>query len=440
MKAAGYVIAALFVLLIVAGLILLSVRSRADRRSQAQTLSDGTVLQIEAVTFGQTHRFETGRAWQRWLQQHAPFLAKVFIRKPTMAMSSTSSTQHETAMIWLNRHDPVTGRYLAPDWDRFEVIDDHGCRFHIGGWGSSYAGGPQNFNVSHVSAEVFPRRQSHFRFLAKTHDGEEAECQIVNPAPSLVASNWTPEPLPITRADGDVEITLRRIQLLQGTESPWPRTDFEVTQNGIPTREWDDRQVRFIDPMGNTSWNLLCTNEPAWKVSVQLYRTAEAKFAEEEIWRLPKVRVPKAGEGLTMRRETNLNGVALSVAAFAGTGTHVVSNGIFIRSNPIVAGSTWSTSSGSENGVPYEITTTARKTPFLWVRVSGLKQNERVLVRAREEAGTVFAADNTGSSGNLHLFAFKQPIEVDEVDLELIVNKPRTAEFIVQPPMVSTRR
>src|SRR5262249_9050084 len=86
---------------------------------------------------------------------------------------------------------------------------------------------------------------------------------ITNPAPAAV-QNWTPELLPVTKSEGDLEGTLTK--LVAGAPSPYregelPLTNdpanqcvhvnFEFRDNGQPTTNWAPWPVLTSDAAGN---------------------------------------------------------------------------------------------------------------------------------------------------------------------------------------------
>ena len=94
-------------------------------------------------------------------------------------------------------------------------------------------------------------------------DISKGEFVITNLAPAA-AANWTPEPLPVTRSDGDLEVTLTK--LVAGAPLPFrqgehPLTNepanqcvhlnFDFRQNGQPTTNWEPWPVSTSDATGN---------------------------------------------------------------------------------------------------------------------------------------------------------------------------------------------
>jgi len=413
-------------LLIIAGATVFALVALRGSRRLSHTMLDGTVVTVEAMTLGKSHAFTADKAWRRWLRRSVPF-TRTFLKDDGFGTVRTS-TENDALVFWISHFDPKTGKYLDPKWEEFDVTDEHGCKFRINGWGTSHG---RNLIVSHIAAEVFPRRQGKFRLHLRTRDSRNAQFEIENPVRASLPA-WTAEPLPSTRTNGDLTIVLERVRLRGPLGNSYVSTEFVVRRDGSPTKDWDEKSVRLMDATGNQSATFLCTNEPAWKVSANFYRTPAALFSESEIWRVPKVRVPAEGEGLSLQRTGAIGSVQISLVAFAGAGKFETSNGVFIASSPDAKEESVGTSG--------DIMHVSAKGPFLLLQVAGLANEERLLIRGRDETGNVAAAQNYSRSGAMHVSRFDKPIEASVVDLEFIVNKPRHAEFIVKPPMLESRR
>jgi len=112
---------------------------------------------------------------------------------------------------------------------------------------------------------AFPRWDKEMLARVKPYGAavSKGEFVITNPAPAAL-ENWTPEPLPATRSDGDLEVTLTK--LVAGAPVPYrqgehPLTNepanlcvhlnFDFRQNGRPTTNWGPWPVVTSDATGN---------------------------------------------------------------------------------------------------------------------------------------------------------------------------------------------
>ena len=118
---------------------------------------------------------------------------------------------------------------------------------------------------------AFPRWDNEFLARVKLYRGavSKEEFVISNPAPVTV-TNWTPEPLPITKSAGDLEVTL--IKLVAGAPNPFfqgehplandpanqcVHLNFDFRQNGLPATNWYPWPVLTCDAAGNRARGLI---------------------------------------------------------------------------------------------------------------------------------------------------------------------------------------
>src|SRR5690348_17720261 len=88
------------------------------------TLPDGTIVRIEAMTFGKEHSFSLDPIrdkLRRWL----PKPCHRFLGKPVS--SSKMQTGVDSLVIWVTRLDPAAGSTPQAEWHY--MSDQHGCKF-----------------------------------------------------------------------------------------------------------------------------------------------------------------------------------------------------------------------------------------------------------------------------------------------------------------------
>jgi len=112
---------------------------------------------------------------------------------------------------------------------------------------------------------AFPRWDNEMLARVKPYGAaiSKGEFVITNPAPAVI-KNWSPESLPVTKSDGDLEVTLTK--LVAGAPSPYrqgeqPLTNdpanqcvhlsFNFRQNGQPTTNWSPWPVFTSDAADN---------------------------------------------------------------------------------------------------------------------------------------------------------------------------------------------
>src|SRR5208282_5639335 len=117
-------------------------------------------------------------------------------------------------------------------------------------YGRNYSGGRQGNGVVAVQFDAFPRRQGKFyvRVQEQSNSGQEMSDQkfvVSNPTHGSSAK-WTADPLPSTKNDDDVSVTLTK--LVAGADMPFQRNQdsaddaankgvqatFHIERNGKP--------------------------------------------------------------------------------------------------------------------------------------------------------------------------------------------------------------
>lgn len=206
---------------------------------QVIQLEDGTKLTFLGVTTG---------TWQM-----APGYEN-------LATANRLYTPDRPSVIWiLAEHEPAK-------WPSFELlISDKaqtGCVNLEKSTGSRVRDG---VDIQGFVMHAYPRWDKEMLARVKPYRAPIAKGEFVltNPAPVAV-EHWTPEPLPATKSDGDLEV--RMTKLVAGAPFPYrqgehPLTndpanqcvhlDFDFRENGQPTTNWHPWRVFTSDATGN---------------------------------------------------------------------------------------------------------------------------------------------------------------------------------------------
>jgi hypothetical protein len=201
-----------------------------------------------------------------------------------------------------------------------------------------------NNRIVGLEFSAFPRRQGKFLLAIQenSNGGQEMSDHkfvIRNPARGPF-TQWTPDPLPSTRDDDDVSVTLTK--LVAGADMPYQRdqddpddpmnkgvqADFQVERNGKPVTIWQPVSVVTTDATGNSVNGYISGNqwqdnsdtatyqyglwpdEPAWKIKFEF--SQQSDFADNELWKVQNLPVV-AGKQQEMynyggnRRQTSTN-------------------------------------------------------------------------------------------------------------------------------------
>lgn len=281
--------------------------------ARVQPLPDGSSIRIQAVQYGTNHsQINLERRW-RFL---APFISERWAAKLGIMRGGISGSFPFSQFAVYTLREPHLG-----SMDISAVaVDSGGSGFECQQLVACILG--TNAIQQSWLLPVFPRREKQFVFrlhcrTTNNSTSKAVEFSIRNPLRGPFPT-WPPEPLPVTKTNGDVAVTL--IELETGFRLPvtlhddmWAEvTSCKVTlQVGktIGTNDaWRVRSVELADATGNRwkpqGWRTNdCTvvslrdgevitlrgalpfDEPAWKVRVELSQTTNypSRFVEFQV-------------------------------------------------------------------------------------------------------------------------------------------------------------
>lgn len=206
---------------------------------QVIELDDGTKLTLLGVTTG--------------TRQMAPGYEN-------LATANWLYTPNRPSVVW------ILAEHEAGKWPSYELlISDEaktGCVNLEKSTGSHVRDG---VDIQGFLMRAFPRWDKEMLARVKPYGAavSKGEFVITNPAPAAV-ENWTPEALPVTRSDGDLEVTLTKLVAgapLPNRQGEHPLSNepanqcvhlnFDFRQNGQPTTNWAPWPVFTSDAAGN---------------------------------------------------------------------------------------------------------------------------------------------------------------------------------------------
>jgi hypothetical protein len=346
--ALGLIVVAAFV---AAALLLLN-RGPADEVGVVRRLPDGSTLELRHIAFttNYTYRYQGGNRLQRFIAPVVPPFLKKWLLPQWSGSMGWGNTDTNLFAITVNHSD-------AANWssglNRLVVFDDQGNSFDAA-MGASTTAQPSEY-VHGWQIRTFPRRSETLglRFLAKTPDSSwtnAAEFRIRNPAFKNFPQ-WTPEPWPTTKRDGNLAVTLSEFQCggrMSGnrgkgdeqTAARKTRIVFTFAGNGRPVDNWRVQKLTLSDATGNHwfpyldfvkqdfDWTTngtveffgaLWSGENAWKLDVECVRTAG--FSAEELWEAPPIQLPAFGQITDLTNNWQNDGVAVRLVALASPNT-----------------------------------------------------------------------------------------------------------------------
>jgi hypothetical protein len=446
------------------GLMALLVKPAAPKLAAGvvgHTLRDGTILVVEHVSAGTRHDFT------RELPG-AGGAINLFSNLGSSYHSTTHITQDNAIVVWMSRRDPLTGQPLDFDWwkktvavdeNGWEVEDGNPSRISYTRNGSSGIGGsrpfarlaPDNYSGIVVHSEFPMLRATRGKIHLTVYDDLEeivGEFDVSVPATGVAIPAWNPQPVPITRRDGDLSVRLASLELRedhyddgQGEKRRHvqfsPR--FEFTRDDVPAPEWSLHSVDWFDPLGNrgSTWSpRLSPFEAAWKIELKAWRGPDATFDPTEEWHVTGLKLPAAGAGEAIGQSQLVQGALIDLVAL-GDGAVRYTDRVTSNANGtssytgFVEQASFDISVGTDSGV--RTTTISTEMSHLIVRVARLSEDDRLLLRVKDDQGRSVPAQEA-QVGDRRFYMLSTAHDAQSLDVTVIVSKSRRFEFFVAPP------
>jgi hypothetical protein len=277
-------------------------------RPQVITLKDGTKLTLVAVSYGKHHVFKGIKTTSSGLHGR-------------LAVDTTN----QTLVVWI-KSERKSGQWQNGQWPNFQLmVYDTANTACVASWQSTGTQIKRGVYVQGYTLNAFPRRDKKMilRVAAWGNMGgmrvAKGQFDISNPGPRHFPQ-WVPEPMPDTQSDGDLDVTLTRcvagargfmfgaraqskdplqkcvrvafhVEQHGNTATNWQPVSIETsdaTGNHLAMNGWSSSRDENGDPILNYQWGLW-PEEPAWKLRVEMSRTA--RFANSELWAITNVPV-----------------------------------------------------------------------------------------------------------------------------------------------------
>ena len=322
------------------------------RRPQVITFSDDSKVTLLAVEYGKRHAAPAAKAPA----------ASTKARTPVRRGASSFTTTNDTLVLWVRQeYDATQNQFHSFQYCVYDKAET-AC---MQTFGRNYGNGRQGSEIVAVQIDAFPRRQGKFivRVQEQGNGGQEMSDQkfvVANPMRGSFA-NWTAEPLPATKSDDDLSVTLTK--LVSGADAPINRNQdnpddamnkgvqavLHIERGGKPVANWEPVSVETSDATGNdsktiqigqngwqsgwanSSWQNgddtfiyqwgLWTDEPAWKIKFEL--SQQSGFNSDEQWTVQNIPLQPGRQqdfyNSTRNKtnavvaETDLNGVHLKI-------------------------------------------------------------------------------------------------------------------------------
>jgi hypothetical protein len=406
-------------------------------RPQVITFSDDAKLTLVKVEYGKRHA--------------PPTAAKVAAGARGGARGNSFTTPTDTLVIW------VRYQYNSQQYHYFQFFANDKA-----GTGCAQAG-PRNWRnngneVVAVQLDAFPRRQGKFyvRVQEQGNGGQEMSDQkfvISNPVRNSFGK-WTAEPLPSTKVDDDVSVTLTK--LVASADMPYQRNQdnpddaankgvqavFHVERNGKPVSNWQPVSVETTDVTGNhvnggitqNNWQDnndtvtyqygLWPDEPAWKLRAEF--SQQSDFAANELWTVQNIPV-KPGRQQDFWNFGNNNRRNGTNSVFAETDL----NGFHLKILPATQFTDQNFGNGQMGGGLH-----IEAAPSL---PAGMRMT---LVKLTDDQGQDVQNYNSGSSGNgtstTYGYQLQNIAGITNLNVTIALHKSRFVEFTAKPAKQET--
>lgn len=398
-------------------------------KSQVITLGNGTKLTLLGVTYGKHHvspkiKIAGGRA-----------------RGGGARMDSTN----DTLVVWIEaEHKP--NQY--PNYQL--LVSDKANTACVSTYSRNQVQVKSGVDIQGFMLDAYPRRDSKMilRVMSYGQRGQQVSKEqfiVSNPARGSFLK-WTPDPLPNTQSDGDLDVTLTKV--VADAPSPYnrgngvPKDDpmnkcvqvaFDIQQKGQSVTNWSPVRVETSDATGNDTraWinNYrqnspngdpmgyfyqpgLWPDEPAWKLRLEFSRTSG--FSDDEVWTVTDVPA-RPGSQQDVWNNGDPSG---GKPAFA----EATVNGIHLKLFPAIQYQ--DQNNGGGQSVSYSIK--ADPDP----ESQGMRMT---VLKATDDQGHVL--QNRGSSwgGGNYQYQYSNARNVKTLNLTLVLHKSRFVEFTVKP-------
>jgi hypothetical protein len=405
---------------------------------QTRRLVDGSNITLERVSVGTNTGFYPHKPWKEKLPGRLPKLSRRLIG-PNGRAHQPGLARPEL-FCWVTFPEDLADSLIP--W--LQIADEHGCVFHST---DDYCEGESGIAVVYgFSFRTFPRRSERLKIQVVQKGRVVTEFDVANPAKGEFPT-WTGESPPATRHQKGLLFELKTIpQDMKELEplrdwhdwSPptnaWPDCEVAVSRDGLPQAGWRVMDVRFEDVTGNTGPGL-CSYESAWKIDIELARSAEDAFPDSEVWQLGKLAVPEPGQVKKLGLSKRFGRVPVTVEGIGGPGNYTYSNFVCIASKPrLPVESAEKTSAWMESGVFPNILVAFH--PHLLLRLPiWIGPGSLATLRGKDDTGRSIIREGRPARIGSKLPTFVDlPPGAKSVELELILQETERVTFFVKPP------
>ncbi|HEY3763469.1 MAG TPA: hypothetical protein VGN23_17120 [Verrucomicrobiae bacterium] len=366
---------------------------------------------------------------------------------------------NNTLMVWIKTE------HAQKKWPSYELlVSDVANTAVVPAEKSTSTHVDNNVDIYGFLLSAYPRWDSQFVVQVAQYNKPAVPGYFVVANPAIRSpENWTPEPLPITKTNGDLKVTLTGLKA--GVPGPYwqdreptptnvlskqgVQIHFDFYENGRATTNWSPWLVRTTDAVGNQVETVLYgypSNgvyrvlrdgiylhndgyfyqpglwpvESAWRVRLEFTRISD--FSDDEIVTFTNIPV-KAGTRQDWDDEWDVWDVGKTNFPFVITPAMV--NGVHLKLLPPLMTSDWNSSPGQAN-ISVIIGADTR-----FPRQQGFRLT---ILEAKDDQGhDLWHPFNPDWAGHWSLDLPRLRPDIKTLTLKLALHKSRFVEFTVKP-------
>ena len=396
------------------------------RRPQVIVMSDGTKVTYLGCSYG---------------RHHVPPRVKLpggGYRRANISIDSTN----DTLVVWMEAQTKPN------QWPNYNLlVYDLAHTACVSTWTRNSSQVRNGVQLQGFELDAYPRwdRKLALRLMSWGAGGQRTSKEqivISNPARRGPFEKWTPEAIPVTHSDGDLDVTLTKLTYgVRGfgggnipPNDPAKKavaTVFHTVQNGVVVTNWQPVRIETSDASGNTvansSWSNsresngdadmnyqwgLWPEQTPWKLRVEMSRTSG--FNDNELWTVQQVPLNR-GSQQDLWNYANRNSRADT--PFAET----TLNGIHLKLYPAVLFTDQNWGDGRNHG-GFRV--------FADPEPEGIRMT---ILKVTDEQGRPLEYWDGGSGGGNYTFQLPNLRNTKSLNLTVALHKSRFVEFTVNP-------
>lgn len=437
MRKRWYLCIAAFLISVIA--ILLSLL--AEPHAYEAQLSDGSIARLVKVGVGK-YSYDSFPPLKAYVADLLPFQHRHLLGE-RLQTTVTCPPSEISLLFNLRTKDNKSKQDIEQILSRIEFIESTGHVFNVSihGYGSTSG-------LMHIDEGPFPRRDPvlHMRLYERSTDRLLYDLKLPNPGYQPTFTEWTPEPLPVTQTQEPLTVTLFRGPA--DIPGKFPREeDLEIVSTD-PSWTSTRPQIQFwlTDVTGCRAYGFdgLSPFEPAWKLHARIRRNNNAPFKDDEIWRTEWITMPEPLKAQRLLKKGTAGGLEFSIAYVASAG-QLIDDGQDLTVTATNLPPNGGTSSGQWYKNGKAINRIDSPLAHFHLDFSSPDENTDLNITVKDQNGRNLSL-NRGTSTRIQqgistrLVQFQPTPDTKELQMEVIVNRGRTFEFIVAPPKPKLQR